>query len=202
MDPQQRLLLECVYTALENSGLTMDAVSGTQTGTYVGAFIWDYRDVLIKDIDAPMMYTGSGTIASTLAGRVNWFYDLQGPAMSLDTACSSSMVALHQAVIGLKSGDCDMVSPCPRCPGVTAADSTTMQAIACGANLILSPEMGLELNALGVLNPDSCSYSFDDRASGYGRSEGIGAVVLKRMSDALRDGDSKSHIIPQERGLD
>ncbi|VUC26597.1 unnamed protein product [Clonostachys rosea] len=171
MDPQQRLLLECVYTALENSGLTMDAVSGTQTGTYVGAFIWDYRDILIKDIDAPMMYTGSGTIASTLAGRVNWFYDLQGPAMSLDTACSSSMVALHQAVIGLKSGDCDM-------------------AIACGANLILSPEMGLELNALGVLNPDSCSYSFDDRASGYGRSEGIGAVVLKRMSDALRDGDS------------
>ncbi|CAG9950403.1 unnamed protein product [Clonostachys rosea f. rosea IK726] len=176
MDPQQRLLLECVYTALENSGLTMDAVSGTQTGTYVGAFIWDYRDVLIKDIDAPMMYTGSGTIASTLAGRVNWFYDLQGPAMSLDTACSSSMVALHQAVIGLKSGDCDM-------------------AIACGANLILSPEMGLELNALGVLNPDSCSYSFDDRASGYGRSEGIGAVVLKRMSDALRDGDTIRAVI-------
>ncbi len=109
MDPQQRMLLECVYTALENSGLSMNAVQGSQTGVYVGAFIWDYRDVLIKDVDAPMMYTGSGTIASTLAGRVSWFYDLQGPAMSIDTACSSSMVALHQAVIGLKSGDCDMV---------------------------------------------------------------------------------------------
>ncbi|KAI3326206.1 polyketide synthase [Xylariaceae sp. AK1471] len=170
MDPQQRMLLECVYTALENSGLTMDAVKGSQTGVYVGAFIWDYRDVLIKDVDVPMMYTGSGTIASTLAGRVSWFYDFQGPALSIDTACSSSMVALHQAIVGLKSGDCDM-------------------AIACGTNLILSPEMGLELNALGVLNPDGVSYSFDERANGYGRSEGIGAVVLKRMSDALRDGD-------------
>lgn len=109
LDPQQRMLLECVYTALENSGLSMDAVQGSQTGVYAGAFIWDYRDVLIKDVDAPMMYTGSGTIASTLAGRVSWFYDFQGPAMSIDTACSSSMVALHQAIVGLKAGDCDMV---------------------------------------------------------------------------------------------
>ncbi|KAJ8122283.1 hypothetical protein ONZ43_g1483 [Nemania bipapillata] len=170
MDPQQRMLLECVYTALENSGLTMDAVKGSQTGVYVGSFIWDYRDVLIKDIDVPMLYTGSGTIASTLAGRVNWFYDFQGPALSIDTACSSSMVAFHQAIVGLKARDCDM-------------------AIACGTNLILSPEMGLELNALGVLNRDGVSYSFDERASGYGRSEGIGAIVLKRLSDALRDGD-------------
>ncbi|KAF7560277.1 hypothetical protein G7046_g3869 [Stylonectria norvegica] len=176
MDPQQRMLLECVYTALENSGLPMHAVQGSQTGCYVGAFIWDYRDVLIKDVEAPMMYTGSGTIASTLAGRVNWFYDFQGPAMSIDTACSSSMVALHQAIVGLKAGDCDM-------------------ALACGTNLILSPEMGLELNALGVLNPDSVSYSFDERANGYGRSEGIGAIVLKRMSDALRDGDTIRAVI-------
>ncbi|KAJ8129093.1 hypothetical protein O1611_g4539 [Lasiodiplodia mahajangana] len=176
MDPQQRMLLECVYTALENSGLTMDAVKGSQTGVYVGAFIWDYRDVLIKDVDVPMMYTGSGTIASTLAGRVSWFYDFQGPAMSIDTACSSSMVALHQAIVGLKAKDCDM-------------------AIACGTNLILSPEMGLELNALGVLNRDGVSYSFDERASGYGRSEGIGAIVLKRLSDALRDGDTIRAVI-------
>ncbi|KAI8953570.1 polyketide synthase [Xylaria longipes] len=174
MDPQQRMLLECVYTAFESSGLTMDKVKGTQTGVYVGAFIWDYRDVMIKDVDVPMLYTGSGTIASTLAGRVSWFYDLQGPAMSIDTACSSSMVAFHQAIVGLKARDCDM-------------------AIACGTNLILSPEMGLELNALGVLNRDGVSYSFDERASGYGRSEGIGAIVLKRLSDALRDGDSCNH---------
>ncbi|GAW21488.1 hypothetical protein ANO14919_110090 [Xylariales sp. No.14919] len=176
MDPQQRMLLECVYTAFENAGLTMDAVKGSLTGVYSGAFIWDYRDVLIKDVDLPMMYTGSGTIASTLAGRVSWFYDLQGPALSIDTACSSSMVALHQAVVGLKSRDCDI-------------------AVACGTNLILSPEMGLELNALGVLNRDGVSYSFDERASGYGRSEGVGAIVLKRMSDALRDGDTIRAVI-------
>ncbi|KAI1745051.1 polyketide synthase [Xylaria scruposa] len=120
MDPQQRMLLECVYTAFENSGLTIDAIKGSQTGVYVGAFIWDYRDVLIKDVDVPMM------------------------------------------------------------------------AIAAGTNLILSPEMGLELNALGVLNRDGVSYSFDKRANGYGRSEGIGAIVLKRLSDALRDGDSEN----------
>ncbi|KAI1348897.1 polyketide synthase [Xylaria sp. FL0043] len=176
MDPQQRMLLECVYTALESAGITMDAAKGSLTGCYVGSFIWDYRDVLIKDVDAPMMYTGSGTIASTLAGRVCWFYDFMGPALSVDTACSSSMVALHQAIVGLKAGDCDM-------------------ALACGTNLILSPEMGLELNALGVLNRDGASYSFDERASGYGRSEGIGAIVLKRLSDALRDGDTIRAVI-------
>ncbi|KAI1425063.1 polyketide synthase [Xylaria sp. FL1777] len=176
MDPQQRMLLECVYTALENAGLTMDAVKGSLTGTFAGSFIWDYRDVLMKDVDAPMMYTGSGTIASTLAGRVNWFYDFQGPALSCDTACSSSMVALHQAIVSLKARDCDM-------------------ALACGTNLILAPEMGLELNALGVLNRDGTSYSFDERASGYGRSEGIGAIVLKRFSDALRDGDTIRAVI-------
>ncbi|KAK7441330.1 mycocerosic acid synthase [Colletotrichum acutatum] len=172
LDPQQRMLLECVYTAMENAGYTMSDMQGSPTGVYAGAFMWDYRDLLIKDVDTPMTYTACGTIASTLAGRVSWFYDLRGPALSVDTACSSSMVALHQAVIGLKSHDCNI-------------------AIACGTNVLLSPEMGLELNGLGVLDPSSTSYSFDRRANGYGRGEGIAAVVLKRMSDALRDGDSK-----------
>ncbi|KAK1621900.1 mycocerosic acid synthase [Colletotrichum phormii] len=176
LDPQQRMLLECVYTAMENSGYTMKSMQGSSTGVYAGAFMWDYRDLLIKDVDTPMTYTACGTIASTLAGRVSWFYDLRGPALSVDTACSSSMVALHQAVIGLKSRDCNI-------------------AIACGTNVLLSPEMGLELNGLGVLDPSSTSYSFDKRANGYGRGEGIAAVVLKRMSDALRDGDTIRAVI-------
>ncbi|KAI3393132.1 hypothetical protein diail_4700 [Diaporthe ilicicola] len=176
LDPQQRMLLECVYTAMENAGYTMDDMQGSQTGVYAGAFMWDYRDLLIKDVDVPMTYTACGTIASTLAGRVSWFYDFRGPAISVDTACSSSMVALHQAIIGLKSRDCDM-------------------ALACGTNVLLSPEMGLELNALGVLDPAGASYSFDKRANGYGRGEGIAAVVLKRMSDALRDGDTIRAVI-------
>lgn len=110
LDPQQRMLLECVYTAMENAGYTMSDMQGSPTGVYAGAFMWDYRDLLIKDVDTPMTYTACGTIASTLAGRVSWFYDLRGPALSVDTACSSSMVALHQAVIGLKTRDCDIVS--------------------------------------------------------------------------------------------
>ncbi|KAF4814699.1 Reducing polyketide synthase FUB1 [Colletotrichum siamense] len=176
LDPQQRMLLECVYTAMENAGYTMRDMAGSPTGVYAGAFMWDYRDLMIKDTDTPMTYTACGTIASTLAGRCSWFYDLRGPALSVDTACSSSMVALHQAVIGLKSRDCNI-------------------AIACGTNVLLSPEMGLELNGLGVLDPAGASYSFDKRANGYGRGEGIAAVVLKRMSDAIRDGDTIRAVI-------
>jgi acyl transferase domain-containing protein len=109
LDPQQRMLLECVYTAMENAGYTMADMKGTSTGVYTGAFMWDYRHILIKDVDSPMTYTATGTIASTLAGRISWFYDFRGPAFTVDTACSSSMVAIHQAVVGLRSGGCNMV---------------------------------------------------------------------------------------------
>ncbi|KAK2042138.1 polyketide synthase [Colletotrichum somersetense] len=176
LDPQQRMLLECVYTAMENAGYTMADMHNSLTGMYVGSFMWDFRDLLIKDVDVPMTYTACGTIASTLAGRVSWFYGLRGPALSVDTACSSSMVALHQAVVGLKSRDCNI-------------------AIACGTNLLLTPEMGLELNGLGVLDPAGASKSFDKSANGYGRGEGIAAVVLKRLSDAIRDGDTIRAVI-------
>ncbi|KAK1988362.1 mycocerosic acid synthase [Colletotrichum cereale] len=176
LDPQQRMLLECTYTAMENAGYTMADMENSLTGVYAGAFMWDFRDLLIKDVDMPMTYTACGTIASTLAGRVSWFYGLRGPALSVDTACSSSMVALHQAVVGLKQRDCNI-------------------AIACGTNVLLSPEMGLELNGLGVLDPASTSKSFDKKANGYGRGEGIAAVVLKRLSDAVRDGDTIRAVI-------
>lgn len=109
LDPQQRMLLECAYTALENSGYTMQDVTGSQTGVYAGAFLWDFGHMQWKDVDLPMTYLATGSIPSTLAGRVSWFYNLRGPAFSVDTACSSSMAALHQAVSGLKSRDCDMV---------------------------------------------------------------------------------------------
>ncbi|KAI1756989.1 polyketide synthase [Xylaria castorea] len=176
LDPQQRLLLECAYTAFESAGITIDQLHGSLTGVFVGSFIWDYRDIMMKDLETPMLYTGSGSIASTLAGRVSYFYNLKGPALLVDTACSSSMVSLHQAIVSLKQGDCDM-------------------ALACGTNVILAPEMGLELNGLGVLDRTSTSYTYDERAGGYGRGEAIGAIVLKRMSDALRDGDTIRAVI-------
>lgn len=109
LDPQQRMLLECVYTAMENAGYTMAEMKGTLTGVYAGAFMWDYRHVLFKEMDASMKYTATGTIASTLAGRVSWFYNFRGPAFTVDTACSSSMVALHQAVVGLRTRGCNIV---------------------------------------------------------------------------------------------
>ncbi|KAJ4387459.1 hypothetical protein N0V93_008051 [Gnomoniopsis smithogilvyi] len=176
LDPQQRLLLECSYAAMENAGYTMGDMQGSNTGVYAGSFVFDYRDIIIKETDVSYTYTGTGTIPSTLAGRVSWFYDFRGPAFTVDTACSSSMVALHQAVVGLKSRDCDV-------------------ALACGTNAILSPEFGLELNGLGVLSPAGASKSFDKDANGYGRGEGISAVVLKRMSDAIRDGDTIRAVI-------
>ncbi|KAH9896185.1 beta-ketoacyl synthase domain-containing protein [Xylariomycetidae sp. FL2044] len=177
MDPQQRGILQCVYRALENSGITLEAASGSNTGVYVGCFSSDYRDVnVVKDVDAPLRYAGTGTIVSMLSNRVSWFYDFQGPSLTIDTACSSSLVAAHQACVALRAGDVSM-------------------AVVGGTNLILSPELSLELDALGVLSPDGISYSFDKRANGYSRGEGFGAIVLKRLSDAVRDGDTIRAVI-------
>ncbi|EUC31174.1 hypothetical protein COCCADRAFT_6898 [Bipolaris zeicola 26-R-13] len=176
LDPQQRLLLESSYAALENAGYTLNDILGSNTGVYTGSFVYDYRDVTIKDTDVALTYSGTGSVPSTLAGRVAWFYDFRGPAFTVDTACSSSMVALHQAVIGLKSRECNL-------------------ALACGTNVILSPEFGQQLNGLGVLSPQGASKSFDKEANGYGRGEGISVVVLKRMSDAIRDGDTIRAVI-------
>lgn len=195
LDPQQRLLLESSYAALENAGYTLNDILGSNTGVYTGSFVYDYRDVTIKDTDVALTYSGTGSVPSTLAGRVAWFYDFRGPAFTVDTACSSSMVALHQAVIGLKSRECNLVCCHLRdhfsfflWKGLTSCDR---QALACGTNVILSPEFGQQLNGLGVLSPQGASKSFDKEANGYGRGEGISVVVLKRMSDAIRDGDSE-----------
>jgi acyl transferase domain-containing protein len=109
LDPQQRLLLECSYTAMENAGYTMGDMEGSNTGVYTGSFVFNYRDIVMKEMDIAWTYSGTGVVPSTLAGRVSWFYDFRGPAFTVDTACSSSMVALHQAVMGLKARECNVV---------------------------------------------------------------------------------------------
>ncbi|KAK7908923.1 polyketide synthase [Apiospora marii] len=176
MDPQQRGLLEGTYRALENAGIPLGSVKGSQTGVYVGCFSHDYQGLLQKDIDARSKYSGLGTSASILSNRISWWYDLRGPSVTVDTACSSSLVAAHQACQDLRVGETNL-------------------AIAAGCNLILSPDQTLELDALGVLSPDGRSYSFDARANGYGRGEGFGVVVLKRLSDAIRHGDTIRAVI-------
>ncbi|KAI0544367.1 polyketide synthase [Xylaria curta] len=171
MDPQQRGMLECVYRALENAGIPLETAAGSQTGVYVGCFSSDYRSIMEKDLDQDLKYAATGNVVSMLSNRVSWFYDFRGPSLTIDTACSSSLVAMHQACNSLKLGE------------------TTM-AIVGGCNLILSNEFSMTLDKGGVLGPDGICRSFDERGNGYGRGEGFGVVVLKRVSDCIRDGDT------------
>lgn len=122
MDPQQRLLLETVYEALENAGLTMESLKGSDTAVYVGLMANEYGDLLSRDIDHLPTYFATATAASILSNRVSYFFDWHGPSITLDTACSSSLVAVHQAVQTLRNGECKV-------------------AVTAGANLILGPSM-------------------------------------------------------------
>ncbi|KAI7920192.1 hypothetical protein M0657_004557 [Pyricularia oryzae] len=161
MDPQQRGILESVYRALENGKFPL---------VFVGCMYSDYDRMTVKDLDRPTSYAALGNVYSMLSNRVSWCFDFRGPSITIDTACSSSLVALHQACNSLKLHESSM-------------------AVVGGCNLIISPEFALLLDAAGVLGPDGKSYSFDHRGNGYSRGEGFGVVVLKRLPDALRDGD-------------
>ncbi|KAK9774993.1 hypothetical protein SCAR479_08267 [Seiridium cardinale] len=170
MDPAKRLLLEVTYEALENAGMPMSSVAGTQTGVYVGCMTSDYEDLSTHNVyDLPHM-TAAGISEAMTANRVSWFFDFRGPSLTLDTACSSSLYALHLACQSLKLGE------------------TNMNIVA-GVNLILHPNAMSQLTAMHMLSPDGISHTFDHRANGYGRGEGVSALVVKRLSDAIRDGD-------------
>jgi acyl transferase domain-containing protein len=170
MDPTARMLLEVTYEAIENAGLPIETLAGSNTSCYVGCFTRDYHEMLMRDAETAPMYAGTGTGFSLLSNRVSWFYDLRGPSMTLDTACSSSLVGLHVACQGLRSGESKI-------------------ALVCGANLILSPDLGMWLSNLHMTSTDGLCRSFADGVTGYGRGEGISTLVLKSVRDALRDGD-------------
>ena len=172
MDPQQRMLLEITYEALENAGLPLNKVVGSDTACFVGGFTREYDDVTTSELAKTLLYTTTGNGLTMMSNRLSWFYDLHGPSVSLDTACSSSLVALHLA-----------------CQTIKASTSDSRQAIVGGVNLILVPDQMTTMNPLHFLSPDSQCYSFDDRANGYTRGEGIGIMVLKHIDDAIRDGD-------------
>ncbi|KAJ5929597.1 polyketide synthase [Penicillium verhagenii] len=170
MDPTARFLLEVTYEAMETAGLPLEGLAGSDTSCHVGCFTRDYHEMLMRDAETAPLYAGTGTGFSLLSNRISWFFDLRGASMTLDTACSSSLVGLHLACQGLRTGE-----------------ATT--AIVCGANLILSPDLGMWLGNLRMTSTDGLSRSFAEGVTGYGRGEGIATVILKRMSDALRDGD-------------
>ncbi|MHB2155572.1 amino acid adenylation domain-containing protein [Calditrichota bacterium GD2] len=170
IDPQQRLLLEVTWQAFEHAGLPANKVMGTKTGVFVGISSNDYIRLQGGHLEKINPYSGTGNAFSIAANRISYLFDLQGPSMAIDTACSSSLVAVHEAAQSLLNGDCDM-------------------AIAGGVNLILSPELSITFSQAHMLSPDGKCKTFDASADGYGRGEGAGVVILKRLSDALNDGD-------------
>jgi len=173
LDPQQRLLLEVVWEALEHGGIAPHGLRGSRTGVYVGMATYDYAHLQIKSGDPAHCdaYFGTGTAASVASGRIAYTLGLHGPAISIDTACSSSLVALHLACRALRNGDCDL-------------------ALVGGVNLILSPETVISMCQSRMMAPDGRCKTFDAAADGFGQAEGCAAVVVKRLSDAVREGDT------------
>ena len=172
IDPQQRLVLEVAWEALENAGITAQGIRGSQTAVFVGMTTSDYSLTFAKqarpeDVDP---YVTFGNASNFAAGRLAYLLGVHGPAVVIDTACSSSLVAVHLACQSLRRRECD-------------------QALAAGVNLNLSPENSIACSQWGMLAPDGRCKTFDAAADGYVRSEGAGVVVLKRLSDAVRDGD-------------
>ncbi|HEX4955004.1 MAG TPA: amino acid adenylation domain-containing protein [Thermoanaerobaculia bacterium] len=169
-DPQHRLLLEVAWEALERAGLAGESLAGSACGVFVGISTNDYGTLLgddLRDLDA---FTGTGNAYSAAAGRISYLLDLHGPCLAVDTACSSSLVALHLACQSLRAGECDA-------------------ALAAGVNLMLSPRATVYSCRIQALSPSGRCRSFAAEADGYTRAEGCGVVVLKRLQQALADGD-------------
>ena len=176
MDPQQRLLLEVTWEALERAGLAPEHLAESQTGVFIGISSHDYEQLLARAhaINLPdkyNAYVATGNASSTATGRISYTLGLQGPNLSIDTACSSSLVAVHQACQSLQSNESDLV-------------------LAGGVNTILSPDTMINFSKAKMLSSDGRCKTFDVSADGYGRGEGCGVIVLKRLLDAQRDGDN------------
>jgi acyl transferase domain-containing protein len=175
-DPQHRMLLETSYEALESAGIPMKSVIGSDCGTFIGGFGDEYRSIQAAQVYDQNQYQAVGTGGAMLSNRLSWFYDMRGPSFSLDTACSSSMVALHLACQSIKLGECSM-------------------ALVGGVSMMLGPDSFVSLSRLRFLSPDGICHTFDHRANGYARGEGVGILVIKRLSDALRDQDTIRAVI-------
>jgi phthiocerol/phenolphthiocerol synthesis type-I polyketide synthase C len=172
VDPQQRLLLETAWHAVENAGLTRERLQDSDTGVFIGISTIDHTYIQAVNSEPRLIdpYSGSGGVHSLAAGRLSYFLGLRGPCFAVDTACSSSLVALHSAGQSLRAGEC-------------------RAALVGGVNLVLSPDTNVFFSKLRAMSPDGKCKSFDASADGYVRGEGCGVVVLKRLSDALADGD-------------
>ncbi len=170
LDPQQRLMLEVAWEALEDAGHRPDRLDGKHTGVYVGVWAGDQEGRLAQDAAPFDFYKHVGSGRYFASGRVSYALGLEGPSLTLDTGCSSSLVAVHLACQSLRAGECDV-------------------ALAGGVNVILQPHLTDALTQGGILSPDGRCKFGDARADGYVRSEGAAVVVLKPLTQALADGD-------------
>lgn len=170
MDPQQRLFLEVACEALDHAGLPRERLAGSRTGVFVASYYNDYAQLEYNDLRAIDARTLTGTVHSVLVNRLSYLLDLRGPSMSIDTACSSSLVAIHLACQSLRHGESDI-------------------ALAGGVSLMVTEGQMIALSKVGFMAPDGRCKTFDARANGFGRGEGCSVIVLKRLGDAVADGD-------------
>ncbi len=170
MDPQQRLFLETVWQAIENAGYRPGDLSGSRTGVFAGVSTSDYYELIRQHVPAVEAHITTGVSHSFLANRISYLLNLRGPSEAIDTACSSALIAIHRAIEAIHSGSCEM-------------------ALAGGVNVMASPKLAIAFSNAGMLSDDGRCKTFDRRANGYVRAEGVGVVLLKPLSRALADGD-------------
>ncbi|MFE7037022.1 type I polyketide synthase [Streptomyces sp. NPDC057621] len=170
MDPQQRITLEVAWEALEHAGIPPADLAGGDTGVFIGVGTDDYGRRLLEDLPRIQAWTGIGSSLCAVPNRVSYTLDLRGPSLAVDTACSSSLAAIHLACASLRSGEAPV-------------------ALAGGVMLMAGPGLTMVLDKAGAISPDGRSKAFSADADGYGRGEGCGVLVLKRLDDAENDGD-------------
>ena len=171
MDPQQRISLEVCWEALENAGIPPQSLAGSNTAVYMGVDSDDYGKLLLEDLPGIEAWMGIGTAYFGIPNRISYHLDLMGPSTAMDAACASSLVAIHHGRQSLLAGETEM-------------------AIVGGVNVLYGPGSTKMLEKAGAISPDGLCRSFDDESKGYGRGEGAGIVILKRMQDALKNQDN------------
>jgi acyl transferase domain-containing protein len=170
MDPQQRIALETAIDAVDDAGALAPTLRGSRAGVFMASYHSDYARLVFQDPNDFDTRTLTGSVHGVVANRISHFLDLRGPSLTLDTGCSSSLVAVHLACQSLRLGESDF-------------------ALAGGVSAIITPELFVAMTKVGFMAPDGRCKTFDSRADGFGRGEGCGVVALKRLSDAIADGD-------------
>ena len=171
MDPQQRLLLELAWETFEDAGYAPESFSGTNTGVFVGACNYDYRELLLSKVKRVASYFVTGTLECVLANRISYFFGLKGKSQMVDTGCSGSLVAMHEAISAIERGDIE-------------------QALIGGVSLMCTPTNTVAYYKTGMISKQSCCKTFSKDADGYVRGEGGGLMLIKPLSKALRDNDN------------